>query len=198
MANDGAIAGFVSSPADPDVDLLARISKGDQQALKSFFLRHRSGVYRFIVRFTRNEAVAEELTNEIFLEVWRHANRYEGRSSPTTWLLSIARNRAISAMRKKREESWDDDAAGGLADEGDDPEVIAQKADKGAMLRACIGELSPEHAEVIDLVYYQEKSVSEVAEIVGIPEATVKTRMFYARKKLSEILKSHGIDRGWP
>ncbi len=65
-------------------------------------------------------------------------------------------------------------------------------------LRECLKELSNEHREVIDLVYYHEKSVEEVAAIVGIPEATVKTRMFYARKKLSELLKERGIDRGWP
>jgi RNA polymerase sigma-70 factor (ECF subfamily) len=58
--------------------------------------------------------------------------------------------------------------------------------------------LSAEHREIIDLVYYHEKSVEEVAEIVGIPEATVKTRMFYARKKLAELLKAQGIERGWP
>jgi len=58
--------------------------------------------------------------------------------------------------------------------------------------------LSTEHREILDLVYYQEQSVSEVAEILGIPEATVKTRMFYARKKLSELLQARGIDRGWP
>jgi RNA polymerase sigma-70 factor (ECF subfamily) len=66
------------------------------------------------------------------------------------------------------------------------------------VLREALGKLSNEHREVVDLVYYHEKSVEEVAEIVGIPEATVKTRMFYARKKLSEILKEQGIDRGWP
>jgi RNA polymerase sigma-70 factor, ECF subfamily len=66
------------------------------------------------------------------------------------------------------------------------------------VLRQALSKLSAEHREVVDLVYYHEKSVEEVAEIVGIPEATVKTRMFYARKKLSEVLKEQGIDRGWP
>ena len=69
---------------------------------------------------------------------------------------------------------------------------------KGAVLREFLTKLSVEHREVIDLVYYHEKSVEEVAEIVGIPEATVKTRMFYARKKLSELLKERGVERGWP
>jgi RNA polymerase sigma-70 factor (ECF subfamily) len=65
-------------------------------------------------------------------------------------------------------------------------------------LRKTIASLSAEHREIIDLVYYHEKSVEEVAQIVGIPEATVKTRMFYARKRLGELLKAQGVDRGWP
>jgi len=92
----------------------------------------------------------------------------------------------------------DEEAAGAIEDTSDDPEVAVQKKDKSEILRNCLQTLSPEHREVIDLVYYHEKSVEEVAEIVGIPEATVKTRMFYARKKLSELLKAAGIDRGWP
>ena len=66
------------------------------------------------------------------------------------------------------------------------------------MIRKCLTGLSADHREIIDLVYYHEKSVEEVAEIVGIPENTVKTRMFYARKKLAELLKAAGIERGWP
>jgi RNA polymerase sigma-70 factor (ECF subfamily) len=73
-----------------------------------------------------------------------------------------------------------------------------QKHDKSAKIRACMAELSADHRTILDLVYYQEQSVAEAAEVLGIPEATVKTRMFYARKKLSELLLERGIDRGWP
>ena len=65
-------------------------------------------------------------------------------------------------------------------------------------MRECLTGLSREHREIVDLVYYHEKSVAEVAEIVGIPENTVKTRLFYARKKLAELLKAAGVERGWP
>ena len=75
---------------------------------------------------------------------------------------------------------------------------MAQKTDTGKVLRRCLEQLTPDHREIIDLVYYHEKSVEEVAEIVGIPENTVKTRMFYARKKLAELLKVAGVERGWP
>jgi len=89
-------------------------------------------------------------------------------------------------------------ATAAIEDPSDDPATALEKKDKSAMLRKCLGGLSAEHREVIDLVYYHEKSVEEVAEIVGITENTVKTRMFYARKRLAELLKSEGIERGWP
>jgi RNA polymerase sigma-70 factor (ECF subfamily) len=101
-------------------------------------------------------------------------------------------------MRKRSDEALDDETAQAVADTSDTPEEAIQKKDKGEILRECLKSLSAEHREIIDLVYYHEKSVEEVAEIVGIPENTVKTRMFYARKRLSELLKSAGVDRGWP
>jgi len=94
--------------------------------------------------------------------------------------------------------NWTDEAANAIEDTSDDPEVAVQKKDTSEALRKCLTALSPEHREVVDLVYYHEKSVEEVAEIVGIPENTVKTRLFYARKKLAELLKAAGVERGWP
>jgi RNA polymerase sigma-70 factor (ECF subfamily) len=101
-------------------------------------------------------------------------------------------------LRRKPEEELDEETAEAIEDLADDPETTVQKKDKGEILRKCLSALSSDHREIIDLVYYHEKSVEEVAEMVGIPEATVKTRMFYARKKLSELLKAAGVDRGWP
>jgi len=150
------------------------------------------------LRLVRNESSAEDLISEVFLDVWRQAGKFEGRSAVSTWLLSIARFKALSALRRRSEDELDDETASAIEDQADDPEVALAKKDKGAALRECLTDLSPEHREIVDLVYYHEKSVAEVAEIVGIPEATVKTRMFYARKKLSELLKERGIDRGWP
>jgi RNA polymerase sigma-70 factor (ECF subfamily) len=181
-----------------DRTLITRIADQDQAALRALLGRHQLRVYRFVLRIVRREAVAEEVTNEVFLEAWRNAARYEARSSVGTWLLSIAHNRAVSAIRRRREEAIDEEAAGAIADDGDDPEVAAQKLDKAAQMRRCISALSAEHRTIIDLVYYHEKSINEVSEILGIPLNTVKTRMFYARKKLSELLAAAGIDRGWP
>ncbi len=181
-----------------DHQLLDRIARGDRVAIQSLFARHHGRVYRFVVRQIGSETMAEEVANEVFLDVWRQAGRFEGRSQVSTWLLSIARNKAISALRKRRDEQLDDDHASMLVDDEDNPEVVAQKHDKAAALRDAIEQLSPEHKAVIDLVYYHEMTVSEVSEVLDIPTNTVKTRMFYARKRLSELLEKAGIDRGWP
>ncbi len=185
--------------ASDDRALIKAIAGGDAKALERFFARNQTRVFRYLTRIVRNEAVAEELMNEVFLAAWQSAARYEGRSEPTTWLISIAHNKAVSSLRKKREVSgYDEEVAGQIEDEADTPEVTTQKLDKAASMRAAMQGLSVEHREILDLVYYQEQSVSEAAEILSIPEATVKTRMFYARKKLSELLAERGIDRGWP
>ena len=184
--------------ATSDDVLIARIAAGDRLAMQVLFARHHVKVYRFVLRLVGNPTTAEDLISEVFLDVWRQASRFEARSAVSTWLLAIARFKALSALRRRPEAELDEDKAAAIEDPSDDPEVVAQKKDKGAVLRKCLEALSPDHREIIDLVYYHEKSVEEVAEIVGIPAATVKTRMFYARKKLSELLKNSGVDRGWP
>ena len=181
-----------------DEVLISRIATGDGLAMQVLYARHHVRVYRFVLRLVGNATVAEDLISDVFLDVWRQAGKFEARSAASTWLLAIARFKALSAMRRKPEEELDEDTVGAVEDPSDDPEVAVQKKDKGEILRKCLSALSPEHREIIDLVYYHEKSVEEVAGIVGIPEATVKTRMFYARKKLSELLKAAGVDRGWP
>jgi len=184
---------------DDDAELLRRTAVGDETALRGLFARHQTRVFRFVLRrLAGNAAVAEEVTNEVFLEVWRNAGKFAGASAVATWILSIAHHRAVSRLRKRREESWDEDAAAALQDAGDNPEVAVQKADKGAILRRCLDKLSAEHKAIVDLVYYHELSISEASEVLQIPENTVKTRMFYARKRLSDLLKAAGVDRGWP
>lgn len=193
IADGGAIMTAVD-----DRELMRRMVARDQTAMSALYARHHVRLYRYLVRLTRNEAVAEELMNEVFLESWRKAASYEGRSSVSTWLISIGHNRAISVLRKRSEEALDDNMAVSIADEDDTPEVALQKSGKAAAMRACMDELSVDHREIIDLVYYHDKSVAEAAAILGIPENTVKTRMFYARKKLAELMREAGLDRGWP
>ncbi len=166
--------------------------------MQVLYARHHVRVFRFVLRLVRDETTAEDVISEVFFDVWRQAGRFEGRSSVSTWMLAIARFKALSALRRPTDEEFDEAGAAAVEDAADDPEISLEKKDKGASIRKCLAGLSPQHREIIDLIYYHEKSVLEVAEIVGIPENTVKTRMFYARKRLAELLKAQGIERGWP
>ena len=186
------------SEPQSDSELIARMAKGDQRAMPVLFARHRTRVHRFVLRRVRSDGLAEELVNETFLAVWQQAGRFEGNSSATTWMLAIAHNKAVSALRKRREETLGEGVAEAIPDGGDSPETSLAKVGKAGILRACLDRLPDEQRVVMDLVYYHEQSVKEVAEVLAIPENTVKTRMFYARKKLSEMLKAAGVDRGWP
>lgn len=181
-----------------DNALLSRIAAGEQTAIQALFARHHLRIFRFIVRKTGNEATAEELTNEVFLEIWRHAGKFEGRSKASTWMLSIAHNRSVSFLRRRSEAQLDEGVAEAIADDADTPEVTSSKRGKADQIRACMASLSDDHREIIDLVYYHEKSIAEVAEVLDIPQGTVKTRMFHARKNLGELLREAGVDRGWP
>ena len=187
-----------ATQAASDEALIARIAQGDRLAMQVLYGRHHVRVFRFGLRLVRNEQVAEDLISEVFLDVWRQAGKFEGRSAVSTWLLAIMRFKALSALRRRKDAELDDETANAVEDQSDDPEVTVQKKDTGNALRKCLMQLSAEHREIVDLVYYHEKSVEEVAEIVGIPENTVKTRLFYARKKLAGLLKAAGIERGWP
>jgi RNA polymerase sigma-70 factor, ECF subfamily len=188
----GRVAASLAQAAAPETSsdemLIRRIAEGDQLAMRTLFGRHRVPLYRWLLRLVGDEALAEDLLSDVFLDVWRQAAAFEARSSVSTWLLAIARHKALSARRRRPDAELDERIAASVADPADDPEVVLQKKTRADLLRHSLARLSPEHGEVIDLVYFHGKSVKEVAEIIGIATATVKTRMFYARKKLAEFV----------
>ena len=178
-----------------DEALVAQIAQRDKQALQSLYARHHVRVYRFALRFLNDEAAAEDTVSEVFIDVWRQAERFEGRSQVTTWLLAIARNKALSVLRRRSAEELDDEVAEFIEDPSDNPEIAMQKTQRASFLQDCLTQLSPAHREIVDLVYYHEKTVEEVAEIIDVPANTVKTRMFYARKRIGELMAAKGLNR---
>jgi len=176
-----------------DEALIGLIADGDKRAMQVLYARHNVRVYRFILRLTGNQSLAEDLVSEVFLDVWRQAEGFESKSQVSTWLLAIARYKALSALRRRTDEHLDDRMAANIEDTADNPETVVGTRDRNTIVQKCLTRLSPAHREVIDLVYYHEKSVEEVAKIVGVPAATVKTRMFYARSKMADLLKDAGV-----
>src|SRR5262245_7212203 len=183
-----AVAPAPARETSSDETLIGRIAGGDQLAMRTLYARHRVALYRWLKRIVRDETLAEDVLSDVFLDVWRQAGQFEARASVSTWLLAIARYKALSAMRRRIDAPLGDEIAAKVVDPAADPEAALQSKDCDEVLRRALARLSREHGEIIDLVYYHGKSVAEVADIVGIPEATVKTRMFYARRKLAEMV----------
>src|SRR6476646_8059996 len=163
----------VSAPVRETTDeaLIGLIADGDKRAMQVLYARHNVRVFRFIVRLTGNQTLAEDLVSEVFLDVWRQAEGFEAKSQVSTWLLAIARYKALSALRRRTDEHLDDNMAATIEDTADNPETVAHTKDRNTIVQKCLTQLSPAHREVIDLVYYHEKSVDEVAQI-GVPAAT--------------------------
>src|SRR6266550_1147844 len=188
VAAVSALAATAEKTSSDEI-LVEQIAAGSKPAMQALFARHRTYVYRWLLRLVSNETLAEDLLSEVFLDVWRQAGRFQCRSSVSTWLMSIARHKALSARRRRTKGAeLDEKIEATIADPANDPEVALQEKDRGELLGRALTRLSPDHRQVIDLVYYHEKSVDEVAQILDVPPATVKTRMFYARKKLAKFV----------
>ena len=181
------------APDTSDEVLIAKIAAGNRLAMQALFARHNVRIYRFVLRMVGDNGLAEDLTSEVFLSVWQQAHRFEARSAVTTWLLAIARYKALAELRRRPQAASSERESSDSSDPADTPDVAFEIKHRGEILRKCLARLSREHREVIDLVYYHEKSVQEVAEIIGIGGNTVKTRMFYARKQLSKLLEAEGV-----
>lgn len=195
-----ALAGVASSAQSAvkktsDETLIRLIAHGDKDAMRLLFARHNVRVFRFLRRMVDNEATAEDLLNEVFIEIWRNAGRFDARSQVSTWILGIARYKALSSLRQRSLDALDEDTYDLVEDPADDPEISLQKAERSAQLRDCLKQLSTAHREVLDLIYYHEQSIEDVARIIGVPLGTVKTRAFHARKHIAELMAARGLEQ---
>ena len=182
-----------SGQGTSDETLIRAIAAGDRRAMQALYARYSVRIYRFVLRLTNDRSLAEDIASEVFIDVWRRAEGFKVKSQVSTWMLAIARHKALSALRRRSDERLDENATA-IADPADDAETTVDKRDRNALVQHCLSQLSVLHREVLDLVYYHEKSVDEVAEIVGAPANTVRTRMFYARKRMQTLLEAAGVD----
>ena len=181
------------SKAERDTLLLKDIANGDQGAFKELYISYQPRLVKFCSRILKNDvALAADMADEALIAVWNSAGSFSGKSQPSTWIHSIARFRLIAYLRKSKEVLLDDDSlALNLVDESLLPEDEIDLLETNAELADGLGKLSIKHREVIELVYFKELSVKEVAKTLDISENTVKTRMFYARNKLKGILSKN-------
>ena len=178
-----------------DEALVQLIADGDRRAMAQLYARHNVRLYRFILRLTGNAATAEDLVNDVFLELWRAARNFRAELRVSTWLLAIARNRALSLMRRRVDEPLDDRVAATIEDTADDPELNADKLSRRSIVRRCLQQLSTAHRQVMDLVYYHDRSVDETAVILGIsPRHCQDADVLTARSKMDGLLRQAGVE----
>ncbi|WML89145.1 sigma-70 family RNA polymerase sigma factor [Thiothrix lacustris] len=178
-----------------DEILMELISTGNQQAFSQLYLRYQPRLVKYCSRVLRNDiAQAADLVDEAMFDVWRSAENFAGRSKVSTWIYSIARNKVVSWLRKTSEVTLDDESIlDSMIDPAASPHEELALDDMKQQLLRLMDQLTEEHREVIRLTYFEDKSVREVANILDISENTVKTRMFYARKRLAQLLEKAGI-----
>jgi RNA polymerase sigma-70 factor (ECF subfamily) len=177
-----------------DTALIRAIAAGDKRAMHMLYVRHNVRIFRFILRMIDNRSLAEDLVSEVFLDVWRKAGCFKAKSQVSSWLLAIGRNKALSSLRRRSDEQLNDGVLDMIEDPAEDPETLVQKKDRSAIVQKCLAHLSAAHREVLDLVYYHEKSVDEISEMIRVPASTVKTRVFYARSHMQKFLKLAGVE----
>ncbi len=187
-ASNDAAEGVKDLLERKDAELLERIAQSDRAAFRVLYERYYRRLFRFINRMTRQVDLTEEALNDAMLVVWQSAGSFAARSRVSTWLLGIAYRRALKLMEKDRvraqrftsESMINEPDAGG-------PEPTQQEILQ-EWLEAGLARLSPDHRAVIELTYYHGYSYQEIAEIMGCPTNTVKTRMFHARANLKKWL----------
>jgi len=178
---------------DNDTELIRAVAKKDKTAFEQLYLSYHPRIYKFSMRMLKDHMQAEEVTSDTLYAVWGSAGKFREQSAVSSWILGIAYKRSIKSYNRNArhsEKREPEHVMDGLVETspGRDPEIQASNAMKVAALETAMSTLSSNHRAVIELVALGYP-VSEIAEIVGCPENTVKTRTFHARRQLSEALQ---------
>jgi RNA polymerase sigma-70 factor (ECF subfamily) len=179
-----------------DGRLLELIATGDHRAFREIYDRYYKRIYLYSYRLLGDGEGAQEVANEVMLAVWRGAKQFRGESKPSTWIFGIAVNKVRKEIRKRPPRHEELESVDKKADEKMTQDDATYRSELREKMRQAINRLSREHREVLDLTYYQGLSIKEIAKVMGCPANTVKTRMFYARKRLGKILQKMGIEIG--
>jgi len=174
---------------DEDLSLAQRIARGDQAAMKQVYELHSGPLFHFVKNWLADAHEASDIVHETMLEVWKRAERYQGRSSLKSWIFSIARNKSIDKNRKSSRLSYTDEVPEVIDSEVDPLEAMALSQDAAA-LKSCVARLSDTHRRMIHLAFYEDLSYREISEIEDCPIGTVKTRILHAKKLLMRDLAS--------
>ena len=164
-----------------DQALVKRVAAEDEDAFRTLYSRYADRVFRYAMTLVRNQHLAEEAAQETMVAVWKSAVRFEGRSKASTWIFGIARNKAFDLIRRESRGDRVPDVS--LVSPDPAPGLLKEQQVAGAL-----STLPDAQREVVFLTFYEGLSYGEISSLLDIPEGTVKSRMFHAKRKLVEAL----------
>lgn len=174
------------------IELLRNVSKKDEDAFKELYELTHKRVFQYLYRLAGNKEMAEDIMIDTYTEVWKSARKFRGHSKVLTWITGIARNLAMNEFRrsKMKEDELDEDLAY-------TPDQLSgyEQTEISQILKEALNRLPVNHREILDLVFLQEMKYEDISQIINIPVSTVKTRVFYAKEKLRDILTEMGVKR---
>jgi len=186
----GESAAARSHPDKTEAHLVRQIAAGDREAFQALYRIYFPRLARFLDRMVRNTALIEEIVNDTMLVVWQKAHTYDHSSKVSTWVFAIAYRQGLKAINV-RDEPVESDFELHAGDARQEPEnaLVHQQLQQG--VSRALDALSLEQRVVVSLTYYHDMGYQEIAETMGCPVNTVKTRMFHARQRLKGMLSVH-------
>lgn len=170
-----------------DNSLVIRVAGGDVAAMEALYRRHAAVVQRFVHARVHDHFEVADIVHNAMLDVWRSADRFQGRSSVRSWILSIARNKTVDHIRKQgRVVVSEPDEM--IPDDAPAPEDLLAAAQDAEKVRNCVSKLGAQQKSAVHLAFFEELTYGEIAEAEGVPEGTIKTRIYHAKKLLMRCL----------
>lgn len=180
---------------DSEITLLRRVGARDRKAFEALYNLYYRRLFGYLLKVMRQADLVEEVLNDVMLAIWKGAPGFDGRSRPSTWIFGIAYHKALKALarRASHTERSDPDREPAEPVDSEEPESLLARRELATVLGQALRVLPPEQRTVVELTYYYGLPYQEIAEIMGCPVNTVKTRMFHARRRLRELLPEMGV-----
>jgi len=181
---------------DSEIHLLRRVGARDRKAFEALYHAYYRRLFAYLLKVMRRADLVEEVLNDVMLAIWKGAAGFDGRSRPSTWIFGIAYHKALKALARRSAramESTDTDREPAEPVDSEEPESLLARRELATVLGQALRALPAEQRTVVELTYYYGLPYQEIAEIMGCPVNTVKTRMFHARRRLRELLPELGI-----
>jgi RNA polymerase sigma-70 factor (ECF subfamily) len=191
-ASPTAVAGGPETAEEGELALLQRVAAGDRAAFELLYRCYFPRLTRFLGRVLQRPHTVEEVLNDAMLVVWRKAASFNGQSRISTWIFAIAYRRALKAIKRFDDPiEFDEEQAESLHP---GPDAALMHRQLSATLAWAIARMPADHRAVIELTYFHGCRYQEIAQIMGCPVGTVKTRMFHARRRLQLLLSDRMED----